>query len=146
MIGNGSTQGVLSAAILSSQTLTPNQLSSIQKAYQAVFNGLISDDTPFTDDPKDTGYGYSDGVGVYTGQKYHKANAKNQYATIIHELSHHYAQTDDNGYYFLPAADAPRTDLSPVTYTDTLMVSTDELINNADSYAGFLTQYFYKWV
>ena len=73
-----------------------------------------------------------------------------KYYTIFHELTHYYAHTVDNFYvensYW--KENKWTNDNNPVQYDEAAMgldkLNSDNLVNNADTIAGFFTQYYYS--
>jgi hypothetical protein len=123
--------------------------SDVQDEFEAVAEGLDGTTTVYTDDPsaaEDYGYVPQNLSGVFIGLLYHSGTPLDQYGTVIHELTHLYGGTDDYGGYFLNprAFELPNAVVVWVYQGLILNPTTDTLLNNADSYAGYLTQYYYS--
>ncbi|MSQ96622.1 MAG: hypothetical protein EXR98_19010 [Gemmataceae bacterium] len=122
-------------------------LAAVISCFNAVATGLDGNTTIFRDNPDLTDcYGYVDletREEVEIGTFYHESSAtdKDKYGTIIHELSHLYGLVDDFGYFNNPGA--LNGDDIVWTYGGVVVLTNSELRNNADSYAGYLTQYYY---
>jgi hypothetical protein len=136
---------------------TSDQVQSILDAYTEVESLLDDTDDPIIynnsqNDPTYSAYyGYNTGSEVLICARFYgsTATSADQFATVIHELTHfepvgpYGAGTDDYGYYAagsLSAADVTWDNIDGVSGLVT--VTTANLIDNADSYAGFLTQYY----
>jgi hypothetical protein len=110
----------------------------------------------------ETLYGTNEGGEIHMGAWYwdHEDEEENwvavtaadRFGTVIHELTHtkpsEFVQgTTDNGYFLNP--DSLEDDFTPVVWQlggVTVPVTTANLVSNADSYAGYLTQYYYLGV
>jgi hypothetical protein len=130
--------------------------ATVLTGFRDVKDGLDNNRTSYYDDPDSTIYGYVTGIpgdwDVYVGQKYWTGAAganlgKERFGTIIHELSHFYAGTADWGYFNNPGA----LNGLAIVWDDpdnpgvAVVLTTAQLMANADSYAGYLTQYYYYW-
>ncbi len=81
-----------------------------------------------------------------SGTTFTEATPAVRFGTVIHELTHtdseNLGHTEDWGGYFSDPDDV-NSDLAPVTWWlgEQIYSTTATLIENADSYAGYLTQY-----
>ena len=127
-------------------------MSTVLAVFGSVAGGLDGTQT-YVDDPTETHYygtspirGNPNTDHITIGVPYHSGTSMDQYGTIIHELTHFYGGTVDNGYFNNPGA----LEGSPIQWVDDdgeplpNPLTTSQLLHNADSYAGFLAQYFYN--
>jgi hypothetical protein len=138
-------------------------LKEVKATYEGILS-LLDGGTSYYDDPmqKATNYGYSPGPNDETlavGPKFWTGSPNvpldlERYGTIIHELSHSAflgVITDKGGYFNNPAA--LQNEADPVRWYDDAantqlsidQPDTETLLETADAYAGYLTQYFYRW-
>jgi hypothetical protein len=128
------------------------QINMVRDRFRRVREGIDNNSTTFWDD--------SDSLSVYgqvnywwTSNRYHTIQLGSKYfagrpvekiATIIHELTHLYGNTRDAGYY----ADVLLVNRqNPVAYEHpetgaAIALPTAQQVNNADSYAGFVTEFY----
>jgi len=138
-------------------------LNEVKKGFEGIINLLDDKEgTSYYDNP-DLGpdnYGQTPGLNDETtsvGPKFWTGEPKapldvERYGTLIHELSHAafpFVVTDAGGYFINPGA---LRNEPLVWYEDAAnkhrsaeQPDTDTLLNNADAYAGYLTQYYYRW-
>jgi hypothetical protein len=141
--------------------------ADVLKAVKSTYDGILSlldGGTSYYDDPnqKATNYGYSPGPNDETlavGPKFWTGGLNvpldlERYGTIIHELSHVAFLsdvTDKGGYFNNPAALQNETNLvlwyedAANTQLSVEQPDTETLLETADAYAGYLTQYYYRW-
>jgi hypothetical protein len=150
-------QGIIAPpAIVPVPDLTKAQLKTISTVFRIIRDGIDTNVTQWIDDQKYGGYGYvrrnPEGTGraIYIGRKYWARGDQDRFGTVIHELAHLYGNKWDKGYFSNPTDVESET--WPVTYwlpkaegkgTRYVFLSPNQLIDNADSYAGLLTQYYY---
>jgi hypothetical protein len=94
-------------------------------------------------------YGWNTGAEIHMGALYFSGDARDRFGTVIHELTHFGPPgTGDAAYFDNPVAfENPYVGVDWRDPDDTdypITVTTGELIDNADSYAGFLTQFYYQ--
>jgi hypothetical protein len=132
-----------------SSTFGPAQYQALIGVYQDVADGLDNQRTWYYDDTQMEGYfGYVSGIpddyDVRIGTPYWAGTDMDRFGTVIHELTHLYAGTADNGYFNNPGALSNQA----IVYKDpdsgeVVQLNTSKLLFNADTYAGYLTQYYY---
>lgn len=136
------------------RALTNTQVIAVRRVFTAVRDGLDNNDTSFWDDSLDYGgYGYvrwnwtsRNYRAVSLGRDYFDpdTNPGQRIGTLIHELCHLYGGCrGDAGYYDDPASLDPN---NAVTYHSRdgagLTLTPDQQVGNADSFAGFLVQFY----
>jgi hypothetical protein len=131
------------------QQLNRRQFEKVWDVYTEVKNGIDTGTTTFYDKSDSVSYyGYTNLFFLSThyrtialGRDYFDGSRAEKIGTLIHEMTHLYAGTDDYGYYTEDSLDAA----NPVRYTlrrRSVTPNADQLVNNADSYAGLLVQYY----
>jgi len=140
-------------------------LTEIKATYTAIAT-LLSTGVTYYDDTNDTDYGHEGGpynstessdvsIGQlsWTGREIAPLDLE-RYGSVIHELSHVCFPTGvivDKGYFNNPAA--LQNETAEVEWFEDAYgqfpvgnpLTTEELMSNADSFAGYLTQYYYTW-
>lgn len=132
------------------QAPTQTQVGIIVDTFQAVADNLDNSTITYHNDAEYDGYGWHEdgevGIGTwyYSGWYGTGSTSDEKFGTLIHELSHINPPGTKDKAYFLP----PNLTASTVVWLDTgdyeteVTVTTANLLINADSYAGFLTQYY----
>lgn len=69
---------------------------------------------------------------------FYRESARRQVGILFHELTHLYAGTGDAGYF----DSGSLGNVARPTYNDRQRLTTGQLIGNADTYEGFLEDYF----
>jgi hypothetical protein len=130
---------------------TQQQAGEILDVYLGVASNLDTDTITYRNKGSALGYqdlygwnsGWNDGNEIHMGAHYFSGGAGDRFGTVIHELVH--TQTGDEDYAYF---DNPESLTGPDVVWNVnpligLTVTTAELIENPDSYAGLLTQYYY---
>ena len=145
---------------------TQQQVGTILSVYQFVAGDLDGREIRYVNKRGASGYGSLYGknpdfagvievgdlyFGTTVGTTFTEATSATRFGTVIHELTHtdseNLGHTDDWGGYFSNLDDVS-SDLAPVTWwhDEQIYPTTATLIGNADSYARYLTQYYFLGV
>ena len=83
---------------------------------------------------------FADTTNVHLCPKFWNLTYKQQIGTLYHEVTHEYAGTKDYAYLFplISTQSVPAYDI------DGEYLPSDKLVENADTYAGFVVETFYK--
>jgi hypothetical protein len=132
---------------------TQQQAGTIRGNFQDVADGLDGYKIEYESDADTDGWGMCDFEYIYIrkyyffGRNQTPATARDRFGTVIHELSHLLAWTGDAAYFRNPESlDNPNMDVVWLDTADSeteINVTTAALIGNADSYAGFLSQFYF---
>ncbi|MBI2804257.1 MAG: cadherin-like domain-containing protein [Planctomycetes bacterium] len=129
--------------------LSDYQMHIVRMGFQRVrnaFNGTL----PFENDFEGDAYAWTFvGCNIHLQPAFwaQATSVKLQIGTILHEMTHKYHWTGDRGYFYETSLDAgPPGGPRPLpTYwkgDDDVNLSVSQLIGNADTYAGFLMDFY----
>jgi hypothetical protein len=146
----GQTQTRLRRWFGNGNALTDYQMHIVRMGFQRArnaFNGTL----PFENDFEGDGYAWTlAGCDIHLRPDFWaETSIKTQIGTLLHEMTHKYHWTGDRGYFHDPAslAAGPPGGPRPLpTYwkgnDDNISFSVNQLIGNADTYAGFLMDFY----
>src|SRR5262245_52624593 len=128
--------------------ITPDQLVRIRLVVRKVRDGLVRDTIPFVNvyNPRERSVVAHVTRWPLTGEKVYlnyplfwEGTPRRRAMDLVHELTHYFADTDDHGYIRNALGDAPPTYEKNGRAVEPTV---DQLIDNADTYAGLLDEYY----